>query len=271
MLKTLPYFKKAFKKAISLFGKDLKNRINYKKGIELNVQQLVYYYNILLNREYLGKENEFSSQWESASKNFKGATKDFLHFILLKKFLNKNVVNYENYLFNYQRNSRNKEYIAYIDSIVAKNKHHFKNEEYNTILSDSLGNHHSLKAIIERHKNRLIYIDFWASWCAPCKREMLFYAPLEETLRDKNLSYIFISIDENETAWKSSLRKSNTQKYEHYILRKDTPLFNFFNLTSIPRYAIIDKNGRLVNYDASRPSEKEKLLEFFNKISSNNN
>ena len=246
-------------KELNNFKENVKDRIDYSKGLELNSQQLVYYYNILLNREYIGTESEFQSQWKSATNEFQGATKDFLQFILLKKYLNKEVQGYENYLLSFRKTSKSNDYITYIDSIYAKKNHSFEDKEYNTVLKDTLDNSYSLKEIIEKHKNKIIYIDFWASWCAPCRQEMKFYPNLKKSLPDSIVTVLFFSIDEKEDAWKSSIINTETRGYEHYLLRKDSPLFKFFNLSSIPRYIIIGKNGSLLSYDAPRPSEKEDL------------
>ena len=75
------------------------------------------------------------------------------------------------------------------------------------------------------------------------------------------ISFVFISIDKSQSAWKKAINRNlkNINREKHYLLKKsstDTILKNI-NLSTIPRYVLIDKYGNIVNNDLPRPSDKE--------------
>ena len=69
------------------------------------------------------------------------------------------------------------------------------------------GTQKSLADIIKSHEGKVIYIDFWASWCIPCRSEMPHSVTLYEKLKDKEIVFIYLSIDnaDKETAWKNAM------------------------------------------------------------------
>lgn len=123
-----------------------------------------------------------------------------------------------------------------------------------TINSNTL----TLNALIEKHKGKPIYVDYWASWCAPCIANMPYSKKLEEQLGD-DVVFIFISIDTNEKNWLSSSKKLKLPDNTSFItVNYDTSDFiKEQNIKEIPRYMIYDKNGKLYNDKAHTPRDKE--------------
>lgn len=122
-------------------------------------------------------------------------------------------------------------------------------------MSDLDDNYHSLQDVIASHKGKLVYMDIWASWCGPCKAEMPASHKLQEKYKDKDVEFIYVSIDRNNKAWESATQQF--QLTENSYLARNYPkakLFQTNNVSSIPRYMLFDKNGRLVDSNASRPS-----------------
>lgn len=101
-----------------------------------------------------------------------------------------------------------------------------------------------VEEILEQNKNKVIYVDFWATWCAPCLLEMPNSKALENELNDKDVAFIYICLESNEEQWKATLDKFKLGG-QHYLLSKKQSgeIRTLLDLTGIPFYLLIDKNG----------------------------
>jgi thiol-disulfide isomerase/thioredoxin len=120
------------------------------------------------------------------------------------------------------------------------------------------GTQKSITEIINTHKGKVIYIDFWASWCGPCKAKMPASVKLHEKFKGEDIVFVYLSIDKDPNNWKNaitSLLIANTG--EHYRRNQDdiAELLKFLYVYSIPHYLIVGKDGQLVNRDALPPNE----------------
>ncbi len=116
----------------------------------------------------------------------------------------------------------------------------------------------SFNRIIEQYKGKVIYVDFWASWCGPCKHEMPFSLKLQEKFKDKDVVFLFFSTDKDSVAWKQMIKILQITG-DHYRLNKAVrkEIDSLFNVRFIPRYVIIDKNGKVIDDKAKRPGNEE--------------
>ena len=117
---------------------------------------------------------------------------------------------------------------------------------------DAEGNSHKLSEF----KGKYIYIDFWASWCGPCNREIPFLKDLEKTLNNDNVVFVGISIDEDAEAWKGALKRNELSENQFLGNNK---LSEMLSIQSIPRYVIYDKEGKLLDANAPRPSSGDEI------------
>ena len=58
----------------------------------------------------------------------------------------------------------------------------------------------SFDDIIAKYEGEVIYLDFWASWCGPCKKEMPYSHKLQQTFLGKDVVFVYFSSDKNATA-----------------------------------------------------------------------
>jgi len=143
----------------------------------------------------------------------------------------------------------------------------------------------TLQDLIKQFKGKVIYIDVMASWCKPCIEEFKYTRELDRFFVEKDIVYIYITIDDKSTIEKAyDLIKENSlngyfvsyhnpvKKTESsdYLKFLDDLLFSVDDkgnkgFTGIPIYSIFDKEGKIVVKDAFRPSSKEKLKEQLNK------
>jgi thiol-disulfide isomerase/thioredoxin len=115
----------------------------------------------------------------------------------------------------------------------------------------------NLDTILNSHKGKYIYLDFWASWCAPCIAEMPKSKLLAQKFADK-LALIYISVDNEIDAWLNRAESLHIMDAEHYLLSDGIFVFagKKYPITSIPRYMLIDKEGNLLDDNAPKPSDK---------------
>ncbi len=109
-------------------------------------------------------------------------------------------------------------------------------------------------------KGKVVYVDVWATWCGPCKREIPSLKVLEADYHDKNIAFVSMSIDEKKDY--ETWRKMVTDKELGGIqLMADndwkSKFVTDFGIRGIPRFIIIDTEGNIVDSDAPRPSNPE--------------
>jgi thiol-disulfide isomerase/thioredoxin len=127
----------------------------------------------------------------------------------------------------------------------------------------------SLKELTDILQGKPLYLDCWATWCAPCFEEFKHNEELKSFLKSEGIEMVYINFDDNidEAKWLNSIRTNNLTGYH---LRANESLIrdlvkNGFN-NRLPSYMIINKEGDIVESNAFRPSDKEKLYEQFKSL-----
>ena len=115
-------------------------------------------------------------------------------------------------------------------------------------------------------KGKVLYVDFWASWCGPCRQQFPYSKELHKKLNDKQkkqIEFIYISIDDDETRWKKGIEDNELDNGIMLLSPGGwkSDACKYFQINSIPRYMIIDKKGNIVNINAPRPSDENILDE----------
>lgn len=109
-------------------------------------------------------------------------------------------------------------------------------------------------------KGKTLYLDFWATWCGPCIQESPYFEAMAKEMKDKDITFIPISMDTNKKAWQSFItaHKKELPQYNS----TDEVLSSGWIIYGIPRFVVIDKDFHIVNAFAPRPSEDaaKKLL-----------
>lgn len=128
-----------------------------------------------------------------------------------------------------------------------------------THLTDVDDNYTTLNDIIAQNKGKVVYVDIWASWCGPCKAQMPASEKLQEQFKGKDVTFIYISVDQNADAWSKSAQAFKLNKEKSFLAR-NYPAGSFYqnnNVSNVPRYFLYDKSGRMIDDDAMRPSEPD--------------
>ncbi len=132
-------------------------------------------------------------------------------------------------------------------------------------LNDSKYSGMSFENIINSYKGKVIYLDFWASWCRPCKSEMPHSLRMQEYFKDKDVVFLYLSSDRDPNAWKKGVAQLQLTGENYLVNGKVWNEYNnLFDVKYIPRYVLIDKKGNVVNDQAKRPSSPESITDIEN-------
>lgn len=120
-------------------------------------------------------------------------------------------------------------------------------------------------------KGKYVYLDLWATWCGPCKAEIPSLMKLEEEMKGMDIVFMSVSIDkqENKEKWKQFL-VDNKMHGVNLIAPSafSTPFVSYYKVTAIPRFMLIDRDGKIYSNDYLRPRDpklKEQLLKLLDK------
>lgn len=117
------------------------------------------------------------------------------------------------------------------------------------------------------YRGKVLYIDTWATWCGPCKREIPSLKTLEEAYHGKNVQFISVSTDKDVAAWKTFIaRESMTGLQLHQSQEMEKTMSYLYAVNSIPRFVLIDEDGKIVSVDAPRPSSGEEIRKLLDQV-----
>lgn len=108
---------------------------------------------------------------------------------------------------------------------------------------------------------KVVYLDFWASWCGPCMREVPYAKELKAHFEGQDdLVFLYISVDENETAWRNTVEEHQIQGVHLNISGMRHEVANNYNVRGVPSFFIIDRNGIIHDNSPGRPSSGEVII-----------
>jgi thiol-disulfide isomerase/thioredoxin len=123
------------------------------------------------------------------------------------------------------------------------------------------------KTSMDDLKGKYIYIDVWATWCGPCKKQIPFLKEVEKQYEHKNIEFVSISTDKRNKydAWRKMIKDKQMSGVQLYA-GEDRSFSNEYQINSIPRFILVDPEGNILDADAPRPSDP-RLKELFNSLS----
>ena len=199
-----------------------------------------------------------------------------------------------NYLcntINWTRTPLSKEILDLADATIqlqgAKAALHVMNDKYeqigkrelnedilksNDVVKDMSDGEKILKKLIEPYKGKMILIDVWGTWCAPCKMRLAHSQEEYERLKPYDIVYMYFASSSEEKSWKNVIKEYNVigDNVVHYNLPDDQQkaLENYIGVQGYPTYKLIDPNGTLLDVNAD-PIDLDALAGLLERIKSN--
>lgn len=99
-------------------------------------------------------------------------------------------------------------------------------------------------------KNKVTLIDFWATWCAPCMSEVPSLVKLYNTYKSKGLDIVSVSLDNDEEAWKKSVKDEKMSWTQLSDLQgNESPVVKLYSITGIPFTLLVGQDGKILAKD----------------------
>lgn len=126
---------------------------------------------------------------------------------------------------------------------------------------DKEGNKVQLTSVFPKDK-KYILLEFWASWCGPCRGEIPHLRHTYATWKDKGFDIVSISLDEKETDWKKAMAEEN-MVWHQYNAREgfNSKIAESYDIQGIPYALLIDSNGTIIKHGMRGASLDQALEE----------
>jgi thiol-disulfide isomerase/thioredoxin len=160
------------------------------------------------------------------------------------------------------------DYYAELNSRKIEHEESLKNTAYlaNEIDADTI-----FRKLIEPYRGKVIFVDFWGTWCGPCIRNIKEYAhALEEKLKGKDVIFMYLANNSPENAWKNFIKQQQLtgEQIVHYRLpeQQQTLLERKLNVRSFPSYFIIDRAGNITAYKVRYPMDFDNTVKELERV-----
>ncbi len=136
-----------------------------------------------------------------------------------------------------------------------KNETEFSKEALNDVFVSMNNDETTFSEILSKNKGKKILIDVWASWCTDCLQSLPDVKKIQE--ENPGLSYVFLSLDRDLESWKNGVERLKI-KGQHYFMQSGWKgaFGNFLGLNWIPRYLVINEEGKIIVFNATKATDK---------------
>lgn len=216
----------------------------------------------------LSNTDDFTKRFDFVIENFVGPTKDFLMSNTVYAAYTNTITISKKYLNQFNTQCQDEGYKRIIDKKLHEKQVLMYSKGNNELLFVDGVTTQDMQTVMSKYKGKIVLLDFWASWCSPCREEMPKLEILKRSYKGKNIVFITISKDASIANWITANKEESLGNDNSFLLlnAEQSPLVKQYKINTIPRYILIGKDGKVINDDAPRPSDpklKNLLAKFF--------
>ena len=112
----------------------------------------------------------------------------------------------------------------------------------------------SSEVTLRQFRGKYVVIDVWASWCYPCKKEYPTLKALAREYKERGIEFVSISCDSQERRWRNEMGFMGAEGHQWWIAGNNAFMMAF-EISTIPRFILIDPKGRIANLRLPLPSD----------------
>lgn len=244
----------------------------FMKSFSQKQQTMIQEYNEARYKGDAGTMNKISVEYQTLEQDFKNTLFNFV------KSKPKSAVSGYAIYFNYQGANANAQELENIVSLLDKK---FLDTKYGQLAQEKLkqlrGTMIGYPAVefsqaspdgkqikLSDFKGKYVLVDFWASWCGPCRAENPNVVMAYQKYKDKNFTVFGVSLDSNKDAWLKAVEKDNLTWPQVSDLKGwGNDVAKLYGITSIPQNLLLDKEGKIIAKNLRGADLEAKLEELF--------
>jgi thiol-disulfide isomerase/thioredoxin len=116
-----------------------------------------------------------------------------------------------------------------------------------------------LKQLMQQHQGKVIFLDFWASWCVPCRKSFPWLNTMQKNLQKEGFVVISVNLDRKKT-FSEAFLESTPAKFP-IIYDHQGSLAKEFKLKGMPSSYLFDREGKLISAHVGFNADKKKEFE----------